>query len=77
MKKNTNLFGAFLIIIAAIFTMPLNVLAEQEAGTVKDDTVFQKASDVINGKYEVETVPFKKIGIFQKMADSISTLSRK
>ena len=57
--------------------MPAAIKAEQDSKKEKEDSVFQKASDVINGKYEVETVPFKKIGIFQKMADGISGFSGK
>ncbi|MDD5427691.1 MAG: hypothetical protein PHI58_00445 [Candidatus Omnitrophica bacterium] len=76
MKKITGLFIVSFIICAASMAMPAAIKAEQDAKKEKEDSVFQKAGDVIKGKYEVETVPFKKIGIFQKMADGISGLSR-
>jgi len=75
MKKISNLFVAVLIVCGMAFSIPVNVRAEEGAAEEKDDTVFQKASDVINGKYEVKTVPFKKIGIFQKMADAVNSVS--
>ena len=40
----------------------------------KEDSTFQKVSDVINGKYEEKTVPFKKVTVFQSMADGIATV---
>ena len=42
----------------------------------KEDSTFQKLSDVINGKYEEKTVPFKKVTVFQSMADGIATVVR-
>ncbi|MFA6320536.1 MAG: hypothetical protein WCY36_01625 [Candidatus Omnitrophota bacterium] len=76
MKNYKSLIIASLIICGAVAAVPAYGQPEQAAGEEKDDTVFQKMSDVIHGEYEVKTVPFKKIGIFQKMADGIGTVSR-
>ena len=49
----------------------------EDTKSESEDSPFQKASDVINGKYEVKTVPLKKVTIFQTMANNIKTLNQK
>ena len=74
MKNRIMLF----VIIALMINV--SVYAEDKIDGVVEkaqDSVFQKTSDVINGKYEVKTVPFKKITIFQSMADKISEVNQK
>ena len=66
------------IILSAIAVLMISISGYADEKTEKSqDSAFQKAGDVINGKYEVKTVPFKNITIFQKMADSISAFNQK
>ena len=58
-----------LFVIAALIISTRGYAAENKEEA--QDSVFQKVSDVINGKYEVKTVPFKKITVFQSMANCI------
>ena len=62
--KRTVLFA----IVALMISMSSYAADNKEDA---QDSVFQKMSDVINGKYEVKTVPFKKITVFQSMANCI------
>ena len=68
--KRMALFVIVVIMVGA------GVYAEEKKEEAQD-SIFQKTSDVINGKYEVKTVPFKKITVFQSIADSIGALNRK
>ena len=65
-------------IFAALFVLGigLTAFADDAKVTKDDDSIFQKMSDLINDKYEVKTVPFKTMGIFQSMADNIQSLTR-
>ena len=66
------------IILSAIAVLMISISGYADEKTEKSqDSAFQKAGDVINGKYEVKTVPFKKITIFQTIADNISVLGQK
>ena len=59
-----------LLLAIAVIMIGASSYAAENNGEPQD-SVFQKASDVINGKYEVKTVPYKKITIFQSIADKI------
>ena len=74
MKKITSFLCLAIVIITTVMAAVPEVRAEEKGDT--EDSVFQKASDVINGKYEVKTVPFKKIGVFQRMSDAIDEIER-
>ena len=73
---------ARVISIMAIIALSMALLAaaigyaDDSAAEKSKDSVFQKLGDMINGKYEVKTEPFKKIGIFQAMANSIGVVTR-
>lgn len=78
MTKKVATFSCILIGIIGIVMMPIAEVraAENNEIEAEDSSVFQKVSDVINGKYEVKTVPSKKIRIFQIMADGIGEIER-
>ena len=70
------------IISIVIISVILNIAslpkayASDDVEKNKEDSAFQKLSDVINGKYEERTVPFKKVTVFQSIADGIATVVR-
>jgi hypothetical protein len=69
----------FAIFFAVLFVSGAASVGFSDDGAVTknaEDSIFQKMSDVINDKYEVKTVPFKKIGIFQSMANGIDKVTR-
>lgn len=65
-------------IILSVLALPATKVyaAAEDIEKNKEDSTFQKVSDVINGKYEEKTVPFKKVTVFQSMADGIATVVR-
>ena len=74
MKKIVaSLFFVIVIISVAMIALPE---ARSEEGKETEDSAFQKLSDLINGKYEVKTIPCKKIRTFQRLSDCISAVSR-
>ena len=76
MKKIISLtFFVTFTVSAVIMAIPAARAAESKE-MEREDSVFQKASDVINGKYEVKTVPAKKIRIFQIIADKITHVEK-
>ena len=75
--KKTIILVIIIFIILSVPTLPTTkVYASEDVEKNKEDSVFQKLSDVINGKYEEKTVPFKKVTVFQSMADGIATVVR-
>ena len=72
--RRASLFLVIAIISVAMIALPE---ARSEERKETEDSAFQKLSDLINGKYEVKTVPFKKITVFQSMADKISAVNQK
>lgn len=50
-----------------------SVYASDYRGDEKEDTVFQRLGDLINGSYKVKGEPIKKTGIIQVMADEIKS----
>ena len=71
--KKAAIFLFLAIISAVMMAIPEARAAENNE---TEDSVFQKASDVIKGKYEVKTVPFKEITVFQMIADQIGEVER-
>ena len=75
--KKTMILVPLIFIILNILPLPMvRLYASDDIEKNKEDSVFQKLSDVINGKYEEKTVPFKKVTVFQSMADGIATVVR-
>ena len=76
--KKTIIPVIMIFIILSVLAMPATkgYAAAEDIEKNKEDSTFQKVSDVINGKYEEKTVPFKKITVFQSMADGIATVVR-
>ena len=75
--KKTIISVVIISIILNIASLPMTkVYASDDVEKNKEDSVFQKLSDVISGKYEEKTVPFKKVPVFQLMADGIATVIR-
>lgn len=72
-KKKNVLLLAF--VFAGLVALSLPAFAD-DGDDGADDSIFQKASDVIHGKYEVKTVPYKEIKVFQKMSDAIGQVRR-
>ena len=69
-----------LLIVLTIFACPVFPMLERtyaaENNEEKQDSTFQKLSDLINGKYEVKTIPCKKIRTFQRLSDCINAVRR-
>ena len=77
MKKIVNLSFLIIGIISTVMISITEVRAvENNEIEAENSSVFQKASDVINGKYEVKAVPSKKIRIFQIISDGIDKVER-
>ena len=77
MKKIVNLSFLIIGIISTVMISITEVRAvENNEIEAENSSVFQKASDVINGKYEDKAVPSKKIRIFQIIADGIDKVER-
>jgi hypothetical protein len=76
MKKIMTSTFLVIFIVSAVMTAIPAARAAESKETEREDSVFQKASDVINGKYEVKTVPAKKIRIFQIIADKITQVEK-
>ena len=77
MKKIVNLSFLIIGIISTVMISITEVRAvENNEIEAENSSVFQKASDVINGKYEVKAVSSKKIRIFQIIADGIDKVER-
>ena len=72
-KLVVSLFLVITVISAVMTNLPE---ARAEEGKETEDSAFQKLSDLINGKYEVKTIPCKKIRTFQRLSDCISAVSR-
>ena len=72
-KLVVSLFLVIAVISAVMTNLPE---ARAEEGKETEDSAFQKLSDLINGKYEVKTIPCKKIRTFQRLSDCISAVSR-
>lgn len=76
MKKIAVLLIILTIIASPVFPMLERVYAVEDNDEDKQDSAFQKLSDLINGKYEVKTIPCKKIRTFQRLSDCISAVKR-
>ena len=63
-------------IVAIMAGTVISAYAAEDGAKDKNDSIFQNLSDVINGKYEMEAKPLKKITMFQTMADGIGTVKR-
>ena len=76
--KKTIIPAIIIFIILSILVLQATKVyaAAEDIEKNKEDSAFQKLSDVINGKYEEKTVPFKKVTVFQSMADGIATVVR-
>ena len=75
MKKAAVLLVILTIIAGMIFPV-FGIGYAEEDKEYNQDSAFQRLSDLINGKYEVKTVPCKKIGTFQRLSDCISAVKR-
>ena len=75
MKKIAVLLVVLTIITGQIFIV-FEKLYASETKEEKNDSSFQKVSDLINGKYIVKIVPCKKIRTFQRLSDCISAVRR-
>ena len=73
-----NLFFLIMGIVSIAIMIPIAEVcaAENKEVEAENSSVFQKASDVINGKYEVKVTPLKKIRVFQAVADWIGEVKR-
>lgn len=68
MKKLTVLFIMITAIASAAY-------ASDYQGNEKQDSIFQKLSDLITGKYEVgKGKTLKEVGIVQVMADQVKEI---
>ena len=75
MKKIVALLIILTILACPVFPMLERTYAA-ENNEEKQDSAFQKLSDLINGKYEVKTIPCKKIRTFQRLSDCINAVRR-
>ena len=71
--RRASLFLVIAIISVAMIALPE---ARSEERKETEDSAFQKLSDLINGKYEVKTIPCKKIRTFQRLSDCIDAVRR-
>jgi hypothetical protein len=76
MKKVIVIPVVTAVIVGTAFLVSSALYASDDSVEIEQSSLFQKASDVIDGKYEVKTTPFKKISVFQSMANSICAINR-
>ena len=69
--RRTWTLVVFAFIVLSIIAA--SVYASDYKGDEKEDTVFQRLGDLINGSYKVKGEPIKKTGIIQVMADEIKS----
>ena len=76
MKKIVALLIVLTILAGPVFPMLERAYDVEDNDEEKQDSAFQKLSDLINGKYEVKAIPCKKIGTFQRLSDCIDAVKR-
>lgn len=60
----------FLVVIMGITCVSLGFGEDQYKGK-EELSVFQRLSDLIEGKYEIKGKPIKQVGVFQAAANDI------